>query len=54
MLAVSGSEAIWTLIGLILLGVVYLAIAVSKLRERLARMEGREQRRHGEVEDPTE
>lgn len=40
-LALTGSEAIWSLMGLLCLGVIYLAIAVSKLREKVARMEGR-------------
>ena len=40
-LALTATEAIWSLMGLILLGVIYLAIAVSKLREKIARIEGR-------------
>lgn len=40
-LALTASEAIWSLLGLVMLGMIYLAIAVSKLREKVARLEGR-------------
>lgn len=40
-LALTGTEALWSLMGLVFLGIIYLAIAVSKLREKIARMEGR-------------
>lgn len=50
MLALTASEAIWSLFALVLLGIIYLAVAISKLRERLARMEGREQRRQNDFD----
>ena len=40
-LAFSAEDAILSITSLILLGVIYLAIAVSYLRERIARLEGR-------------
>jgi hypothetical protein len=44
-------EALITINSLELLGIVYLAVAVSKLRERLSRMEGKlEQRNHNHVD----
>jgi len=44
-------EALITINSLELLGIVYLAVAVSKLRERLSRMEGKlEQRDRNHVE----
>jgi hypothetical protein len=39
-LALIRDELIYTLFSLVILGVIYLAIAVSKLRERIAKMEG--------------
>jgi hypothetical protein len=44
-LALTASEAIWSLLGLVCLGVIYLAIAVSKLRERVARLDGKLEQR---------
>jgi hypothetical protein len=38
-------EALITINSLEILGIIYLAIAISKLRERLAKMEGREEQR---------
>jgi hypothetical protein len=38
-------EALITINGLEILGIIYLAIAVSKLREKIARLEGRYNRR---------
>jgi hypothetical protein len=38
-------EALITINSLEILGIIYLAIAVSKLRERIAKMEGREEQR---------
>jgi hypothetical protein len=38
-------EALVTINSLEILGIIYLAIAMSKLRERLAKMEGREEQR---------
>ena len=43
-------EALITINSLEILGIIYLAIAVSKLRERIARMEGKaEQRERDEL-----
>jgi hypothetical protein len=40
-------EALVTINSLEILGIIYLAVAVSKLRERIARIEGKtEQREH--------
>jgi hypothetical protein len=39
-------EVLWTINSLEILGIIYLAIAVSKLRERIARMEGRGERQN--------
>jgi hypothetical protein len=45
-------EALITINGLEILGIIYLAIAVSKLREKIARLEGRyNRRRNGDDED---
>jgi hypothetical protein len=41
-------EALITINSLEILGIIYLAIALSKLRERLAKMEGREEQRDRE------
>jgi len=38
-------EALITINSLEILGIIYLAIAVSKLRERIARMEGKAEQR---------
>ena len=38
-------EALITINSLEILGIIYLAIAVSKLRERIARMEGKNEQR---------
>jgi hypothetical protein len=38
-------EALVTINSLEILGIIYLAIAVSKLRERIARMEGKSEQR---------
>jgi hypothetical protein len=38
-------EALITINSLEILGIIYLAIAVSKLRERIARMEGKSEQR---------
>jgi hypothetical protein len=43
-------EALITINSLEILGIIYLAIAMSKLRERLAKMEGREEQRNRDVE----
>jgi hypothetical protein len=44
-------EALITINSLELLGIIYLAVAVSKLRERLSRMEGKlEQRERNHVD----
>jgi hypothetical protein len=39
--ALTGSEAIWSLMGFVFIALLYLGIAVSKLREKIARMEGK-------------
>ena len=39
-------EALITINSLEILGIIYLAVAVSKLRERIARMEGQQNERH--------
>jgi hypothetical protein len=45
-------EALITINGLEILGIIYLAIAVSKLREKIARLEGRyNRRRNGDDKD---
>jgi len=41
-------EALITINSLEILGIIYLAIAVSKLRERIARLEGRQEQREHE------
>ena len=41
-------EALITINSLEILGIIYLAIAVSKLRERLAHMEGKAEQRERE------
>jgi hypothetical protein len=44
-------EALITINSLEILGIIYLAVAVSKLRERIARMEGKteqKERNHGD------
>jgi hypothetical protein len=46
-LAIIRDELLYTLFSLLILGIIYLAIAVSKLRERIARMEGRYSRENG-------
>lgn len=47
MLARVSDQTLYTLNGIELLGIVYLAIALSKLRERIARLEGKyAQREH--------
>jgi hypothetical protein len=38
-------EALVTINSLEILGIIYLAVAVSKLRERLAKMEGKDDQR---------
>jgi len=38
-------EALITINSLEILGIIYLALATSKLRERIAKMEGREEER---------
>ena len=38
-------EALITINSLEILGIIYLAIAVSKLRERIARLEGKSEQR---------
>jgi len=43
-LALIADELIYSLFSLVILGVIYLAIAMSKLRERIAKMEGRFER----------
>jgi len=43
-------EALITINSLEILGIIYLALATSKLRERLAKMEGREEQRERDVE----
>jgi len=49
MLFLIPDSALITINSLEILGIIYLAIAVSKLRERIARMEGEQaqQRRNG-------
>jgi threonine/homoserine/homoserine lactone efflux protein len=47
-------EALVTVNSLEILGIIYLAVAVSKLRERLARIEGKaEQRERNGLDRPT-
>jgi len=49
MLALVSDDVLYTINSLEILGIIYLAIAVSKLRERIAKMEGKgEQRNHDE------
>lgn len=43
-------EALVTINSLEILGIIYLAVALSKLRERLSKMEGREEQRERERE----
>jgi hypothetical protein len=42
-------EALITINSLEILGIIYLAIAVSKLRERIAHMEGKQERHEKEA-----
>jgi len=47
MLALVSDDVLYTINSLEILGIIYLAIALSKLRERIAKMEGKgEQRNH--------
>ena len=49
-LGLISDEILYTINSLEILGIIYLAIAVSKLREKLARLEGKyEQREHNNV-----
>jgi hypothetical protein len=49
MLALVSDDVLYTINSLEILGIIYLAIAVSKLRERIAKLEGKnEQRNHEE------
>jgi len=45
-------EALITINSLEILGIIYLAVAVSKLRERIARMEGERHGEHSRTERP--
>ena len=45
MIALIPDSALVTINSLEILGIIYLAIALSKLRERIAHMEGREDKR---------
>jgi len=46
MLALVSDDVLYTINSLEILGIIYLAIALSKLRERIAKMEGRNQARN--------
>jgi hypothetical protein len=43
-------EAFITLHSLEILGIIYLALGMSRLRERIAKMEGREEQRNQDTE----
>jgi hypothetical protein len=45
LLALVKDEVLYTINSLEILGIIYLAIAVSKLRERIGKMEGRDEQR---------
>lgn len=50
MLARISDQALYTLNSIELLGIIYLAIAVSYLRERISRLEGKYEQRERETE----
>jgi hypothetical protein len=50
MLAVIKDEALITINSLEILGIIYLAIAVSYLRERISKLEGREEGKEKQAE----
>lgn len=50
MLAIVKDEVLWTINSLEILGIIYLAIAVSRLRADISHLQGRlEQREHDEA-----
>ena len=49
MLALVSDDVLYTINSLEILGIIYLAIAVSKLRERIAKLEGKTEQRDRET-----